>query len=99
MSKRPYRFNYSDEELSTLVEEYEELDSLRSRAFFQVRLMDIDQALKSLPPREYEAVLLCGPIGLTVRTAGALLGVSAQTMSNRYRTGLEKMARYLNGGS
>lgn len=99
MRRRPFRFNYNEDEVRVLIEDYEELDALRAtRSFILVRLMDIDRALKVLPPKEREALLLCGQIGLTMRTAGAILGVSAQTMSNRYNHGLGNMARFLNGG-
>lgn len=81
-----------------LIEEYEELDALRSRSFFHVRLMDIDRALNMLRTKEKQAVLLCGIVGLTERTAGVLIGVNQSTMHRRYQSGLASLARYLNSG-
>lgn len=87
-----------------LVEEYEELresrdTGSRGKLLMLVKLADLDRAMKFLGQKEYEAILLCGMLALTMRTAGNLLGVSAQTMSNRYNRGLSSLARYLNGGS
>lgn len=94
---RIYRDPYSDNEVRVLVEEYEELSGLRSKAWVQVRLLDIEQAYKHLPPAEKEAVLLCGFLGLTVRTAGNLLFTPKSVMFRRYMRGLDYLARYLNG--
>jgi DNA-directed RNA polymerase specialized sigma24 family protein len=99
-----WRTNYSNAEIRELVEGYEELRELRSTSssrgiLILVKLADLGKAVKRLSPREYEAIVLCGMIGLTMRTSGKLLGVSAQTMSNRYNHGLSSLARYLNGGS
>lgn len=87
-----------------LVEEYEELregrdTGSRGKLLMLVKLADLDRAMKFLGQKEYEAILLCGMLSMTMRTAGNLLGVSAQTMSNRYNRGLSSLARYLNGGS
>lgn len=87
-----------------LVEEYEELREAkdtgsRRQLLMLVKLADLDKGMKFLGRGEYEAILLCGMLSLTMRTAGNLLGVSAQTMSNRYNRGLRSLARYLNGGS
>jgi DNA-directed RNA polymerase specialized sigma24 family protein len=93
-----YKDPYSDEEIKVLVEEYQELNGLRSKSFFRVRLMDIDDAITHLRLKERQAIFLCGIVGLTERTAGALLGVSHVAMHKRYRSGLVSLARYLNGG-
>ena len=102
--RRPWRSNYSKGEIRVLVEEYEELreakdTGTRYQLLMLVKLADLDKALRFVGRKEYEALLLCGMLGLTMRTAGTLLGVSAQTMSNRYNRGLISLARYLNGGS
>jgi DNA-directed RNA polymerase specialized sigma24 family protein len=105
MKGRPMRRNrifrdpYSAEEIEAVVENYDELQYLRYKSWVQVRLMDIDMALRSLRPKHYEAVLLCGMFGLTVRTAGILVGVSKDTMHRRYVRGLGDLARFLNGGT
>lgn len=97
--RRLFRDPYSIDELRAIVENYEELSDSRSKAWIHVRLMDIEQAYKSLRPKPKAAVLLCGFIGLTVRTAAILVGVPKSTMFSRYEHGLQKMASYLNGGS
>jgi DNA-directed RNA polymerase specialized sigma24 family protein len=99
-----WRSNYSDAEIRSLVEGYEELrefvDTSSSRGIlFLVKLADLSIALRCLSPKEYEAILLHGMIGITTRTTGKLLGVSAQTVSNRYNHGIRSLARHLNGGS
>lgn len=101
---RSWRPNYSDAEIRQLVEGYDELLELRSTSsergiLILVKLADLSLAVRRLSGKEYEAILLCGMIGLTTRTSGKLLGVSAQTMSNRYNHGLRSLARYLNGGT
>lgn len=101
---RRWRTNYSDAEIRELVEGYEELREIKSTGsnrgiLVLVKLADLEKAIRSLNPREYEAVILCGMIGLTMRVSGKFLSVSAQTMSNRYNRGLRSLARYLNGGS
>lgn len=103
-TQRTWRSRYSDDEVRVLVEEYEELrpvvdTSSQYGLLMLCKFADLSQALRSLSPREYEAVLLCGMLGLTMRAAGTLLDVSAQTMSNRYNRGLGGLTRYLNGGS
>jgi DNA-directed RNA polymerase specialized sigma24 family protein len=96
---RIFRDPYTELEVVTLVENYEELNDLRSKAWVQVRLMDIDRAFAALRPKEKTAVLLCGLLGFTVRTASALVDVPLATMWRHYQRGLVNMASYLNGGT
>ena len=96
---RIFKDPYSDEEIKVLVEEYEELDSLRSKSWIQVRLMDIDQAITHLPPAEKLAVLLNGKRGMLYSSAAKLAEVDTSTMFRRYWRGLLYLASYLNGGS
>lgn len=98
-TKRIYKAPYSEEELTVLIEDYEELGDSRSKAWIQVRLMDIDRAVAHLPPKLKVAVLLCGIMGLTVRTAGKLVDVPTTTMYRRYVNGMSYLASYLNGGT
>ena len=96
------RSNYRASEVRHLIEDYEELRELRDvRPGYPLRtllsLVDIDKALMTLNLKERQAVLLCGQVGLTTRTAGVLVGASAMAMSRRYRSGLENLATYLNG--
>lgn len=97
MITQAYRGRYSEEEIEALVEGYEELRYLKSRAYIHVRLMDLEQATQKLPAKEYQAVLLCGLIGLSTRWAGSVLGVSKDTVHRRYKKGLERLQKILNG--
>lgn len=97
--KRAFKDPYSMEEITVLVEDYDELQASRSKPWIQVRLMDIDRAFKALPPKLKVAVLLCGFMGMTVRTAGVIVDEPKSTMYRRYMNGLTYLASYLNGGS
>lgn len=96
---RIFRDPYSDKEIRVLVDNYEELNDLRSKAWIQVRLMDLEQAWAALPPAEKEAILLIGFMGLRLHTAGAVMDENLKTMWGRYTRGLHYLASYLNGGS
>jgi DNA-directed RNA polymerase specialized sigma24 family protein len=96
-SKFRRRNNYAEEEVRVLVEEYPELTHLRSRQWIGVRLMDLDKVLAQLPPVYKEAVILCGIVGLTVRSAGVILGVSKDTVHRRYLRGLDEVVKRMNG--
>ncbi len=60
-------------------------------------LVDIDRCVARLPLKEKQAILLCGQAGLTMRTAGVLVGVNPMTMYRRYRSGMKRLVTYLNG--
>ena len=89
---------YSDDEVEALVEGYDELRGKRHRVFILVRLLDLELALRRLSLPHRQAVLLCGMVGLTTRSAGKLVGVSATTMHKRYRRGLREIVNILNTG-
>lgn len=94
----PRRPNYSTNELDTLVMEYEELGSFRGKkAWVHVRLIDVDRALKHLPPAEASAVFLVGICGYTQKHAARVEGVSQATMHRRFMRGLDYLTHYLNG--
>lgn len=87
--------NYSVEEVEALVEGYMELR--REQPWIMVRMCDLDLALKAMPPKYYQAVLLVGLIGESTRWVGEQLGVSHQTVWIRYQRGLVWLTAYLNG--
>jgi DNA-directed RNA polymerase specialized sigma24 family protein len=89
---------YSREEVESILEGWEELRELRHKAWIHVRMMDVDRILWSLPRVYKEAILLCGLVGLTTRTAGKLAGVSHTAMRKRYIRGVERLVIRLNGG-
>jgi DNA-directed RNA polymerase specialized sigma24 family protein len=93
--------NYSNPEIKRLVEEYEEKRHRKGvesdgRLLLLVKHLDLWAGMRRLSPPEYEAVLLCGLLGLTARTAGVLVGASADTMNRRYKRGLISLARNVN---
>lgn len=90
--------NYTLDEVEALVGGYSELEPVRHKLKWLVRLCDIDTAIRNMPPKEYQAVLLVGLIGVDTRTAGEALGVSHSTVWRRYQRGLDWIVSYLNGG-
>lgn len=93
---------YTEEETQALTEHYEhllELEGTRPQGLeWLVRRIDLDEALDRLPDKYWEVVLLVGLIGFTQHEAGRLLHVSQQSVSKRYRHGLEELHYYLEGG-
>lgn len=84
-----------------LVERYEDITHRRNFDYLHAKLIDIDRALRLLrylQPKAYEAVLLVGLVGLDVRSAGALVNTSKDTMHRRYVHALKVMTSYLNLG-
>jgi len=97
MRKSPFPPNYTLAEVEALVEGYAEMAPVRRKLAWLVRFCDLDIALHRMPPKEYQALLLIGLIGLNTRLAGEMLGVSHQTAWKRYRGGLEWLTSSLNG--
>lgn len=95
------RRNYSTAEVRALVEGYAELREAKDTSRFGLRiltlLVDLDRAIRHLPPKQYQAVLLHGLLGHTVRAAETLLGISRPTLIKRYRDGLEFLTDDMNG--
>jgi DNA-directed RNA polymerase specialized sigma24 family protein len=101
MAKRR-RSNYDLREVRELVENYEQLKWLVGvepgmPLHWLVRFIDLKIAVARLGPKEYQAVLLCGLIGISSEAAGKALGVSHNTMWARYTRGLEMLVTILNG--
>lgn len=88
--------SYTPDEVQALLEHWEEYRH-SPRLWILVRYADLTVALREMPPKEYQAVLLCGLLTMTVREAGLHLGVSKDTAARRYMKGLEWIANYLNG--
>lgn len=92
-------YNYSYDEVVVLVEEYESLNVLRAnRPGIQIRLMDIDRALRKLSRVYREAIYLQGMYGITSRAAGKLAGVSHVMMRRRYLKGMDALYEIINTG-
>lgn len=94
---KPTTANYTAEEVEALIELKAELDPTAMRLAWLVRLWDLDTAIRRMPPKEYQAVLLVGLIGVDTRTAGTALGVNFSTVWRRYQRGIEWIVNYLNG--
>lgn len=95
------RPNYTAAEVKALVELYAELREKKDTHHglrYLVLLADLDRAIYRMPPKEYQAVLLHGLLGHTVRNAETLLGVSRSTLEDRYQAGIEWLTNYLNNG-
>lgn len=91
------RSNYTVDEIEALVEGYEEMRATRHKLAWLVRYCDLDLALRHMPPKEWQATLLVGLIGVSIQHAGRAMGVAPTTMWRRYRRGLEWLTNYLNG--
>ena len=89
--------NYTYEEVEALLDLKVELDPTALKLAWLVRLWDLDTAIRRMPPKEYQAVLLVGLIGLDVRTVGKALDCSHTTAWRRYQRGIEWIVNYLNG--
>lgn len=61
------------------------------------QLIDIDAAISRLGPLEYQAVLLCGLLGIPEELVANDLGVHRTTMERRYQRALEVLTAELNG--
>lgn len=100
MSRRSGR--YTEEEVRTLIEEYAALkakvDTTRPALRFLVMMADLERALKRLPRKYREVVLLHGLVGLSSAETAQHLSVSYQAVSKRYRQALEEVHYLMNGG-
>lgn len=92
-----WKGKYSVDELTVLVEGYEELYSWETKGWILVRLFDMWRAYEHLSKEHRQAVLLVGMLGYSTRQASAMLDVSHTTISKRYNRGIENMLNYLNG--
>jgi RNA polymerase sigma factor (sigma-70 family) len=94
--------SYSEEEVRTLIEEYAALkakvDTTRPALRYLVMMADLERALKRLPRKYREVVLLHGLVGLSSAETAKLLHVSYQAVSKRYRQALEEVEYLMNGG-
>lgn len=87
--------NYSIEEIEALIEFYDVKSAFRSISSL-VRFWDLSIALKNMPPKEHQAVLSIGLLGLTLRDAAKEFGVSPSTMWRRFERGHEWLLKYIN---
>jgi DNA-directed RNA polymerase specialized sigma24 family protein len=94
---------YTEEEVRTLIEEYAgikaKVDTTRPALRYLVMMADLDRALKQLPRKYREVVLLHGLIGLSSVETAELLQVSYRSVGKRYHQALEEIHYLLNGGA
>lgn len=90
--------NYGSGEVQWLVEDYAELVHKKQHLGILVRLLDLDAALKKLSRPHYQAVLLCGMMGLTVREVEAITSVNYVTIHRRYHRAIAELTANINGG-
>lgn len=92
------RFGYYEErEVQALIDNYLELRYMKHRASIHVRLMDLERAMRYLPRKLFEAVLVYGLLRFTARAAGEALRISHTAAVKRYRQGFEEIMLILNG--
>lgn len=100
MSRR--RPNYREEEVRGLIETYPDLrakaDTTRAGLRYLVLMADLTRALNHLRREYREVVLLHGLLGYDGATTAALLQVSQQAVSKRYRRAIEEVTYFINGG-
>jgi DNA-directed RNA polymerase specialized sigma24 family protein len=89
--------NYTYDEIESLVDFYIEMKPHRHKLSWLTRYCDLDMALVGMPKKIRDAVLLIGILGLDIRLAGKLMGVSPVAAWKRYRNGLRWLVNQLNG--
>lgn len=88
---------YDERELIALLDNYMVLRYMKHRPTIHVRLMDLEVAMRRLPRRQFEAVLVYGILRFAGRAAGSALHTSEREVKRRYRHGIEQMLYTLNG--
>ena len=83
-----WRFPYTQNEIECLVENYLELYELKRKQFIHLRLLDLQVAIKKLPLKLRQAVVLFGIYGYSVESVAKMLDVSESTVIRRHANGL-----------
>lgn len=98
-----YRTSYREEEVRALIEDYQTFaqkkDVTRRGMRYLIALADLHRALKRLPLKFWEVVLLHGLLDMDQADAAELLQVSQQALSKRYRQAIEELVYTINGGA
>lgn len=93
-----HRFGWYDEnEVQALIDNYLALRYLKHRPTIHVRLMDLEVALRYLPKKLFEAVLVYGLLRFDARNAGEVLHISHTAVTKRYRQGFDQILDTMNG--
>lgn len=88
---------YTEEEIHILIDNYMDLRHMKHRPSIHVRLMDLEVAVRHLPRRIRDVILVYGFLRFTERDAGAALATSGREIRRRYRQGVEQILYRLNG--
>jgi DNA-directed RNA polymerase specialized sigma24 family protein len=89
--------HYDENEVQALIDNYLELRYMKHRPSLHVRLMDLEVAMRRLPRKLFEPVLVYGLLRFTERAAGEVLAISGREVRRRYRQGFEQIMLTLNG--
>lgn len=89
--------HYDESEVHALIDGYLDLRHKKRRPYLHVRLMDLEVAMRHLPRRLFEAVLVYGIFRFESRAAGEVLHISHTAVQKRYRRGVEEILFRLNG--
>jgi hypothetical protein len=93
----PSAGRYDENEVLALIDNYLELRHLKHRPVIHVRLMDLERAMRMLPRKLYEPVLVYGVLRFTERAAGEHLAISGREIRRRYQKGIDEILWILNG--
>jgi len=97
MSSRSSWGHYSDNEVQALIDNYLALRYMKHRPTIHVRLMDLEVAMRHLPRKLFEPVLVYGLLQFTALAAGEALHISHTEVRKRYRHGFDEMVFLMNG--
>jgi DNA-directed RNA polymerase specialized sigma24 family protein len=97
MIRWPRAGHYDESEVQALIDNYLELRYLKHRPSLHVRLMDLEVAMRHLPRKLFEVVLVYGLLRFTERAAGEALAISGREVRRRYLRGVEHIIFRLNG--
>jgi DNA-directed RNA polymerase specialized sigma24 family protein len=89
--------SYDEAEVQALIDHYWSLQFLKHRPVIHVRLMDLEVALRHLPRKLHEVMIVYGLLRFTSRAAGEALSISESAVRKRYRQGLDLMLYRMNG--
>lgn len=97
MTRWPDAGRYDENEVQVLIDSYLDLRHLKHRPYIHVRLMDLEVAMRHLPRKLRDVVLVYGLLRFTERAAGESLAISGREVRRRYRQGVDQMLYRLNG--
>ena len=88
---------YTENEVQVLIDNYLELRYLKHRPSIHVRLMDLEVALRHLPRKLFQVVLVYGLLRFTESAAAEDLVISRREIRRRYRQGFDQIMFTING--